>query len=278
MSEDFPKKKKLKITDHLKKLQEEDNKSEENIGESNISGNAARDDSPDGFIHDCSRCGYDHANDSSGERDCFRNISAKEGYGYGSTDDYYEDYCVHIPFTKYLKNFKPESKVGSVKSFLVLGELSENLMVFTLIIERGGESYFLPDDPEAEDDLFDFKLFEAFRGKLKVIQDRCLEKAKVALEKWQLNDNVHLVFKDVFTGDWKEVGSIGKLEKHEEVDLAALNKVYAELSPIYVALRDMIHGAYCNRHDKYSSIMEPHGEVDELNRIMNEFKLNDFWT
>ena len=66
MSEDFPKKKKLKITDHLKKLQEEDNKSEENIGVSNISSNAGRDNSPDGFIHDCSRCGYDHANDSSG--------------------------------------------------------------------------------------------------------------------------------------------------------------------------------------------------------------------
>ena len=98
------------------------------------------------------------------------------------------------------------------------------------------------------------------------------------MEKWQLNDNVYLVFKDVFTGDWKEAGGIGKLEKHEEVDLAALNKAYAELSPIYVALRDMIHGAYCNRHDKYSSIMEPHGEVDELNRIMNAFQLNDFWT
>ena len=45
MSEDSPKKKKLKITDHLNKLQEEDNKSEENIGESNKSGNAGRDNS-----------------------------------------------------------------------------------------------------------------------------------------------------------------------------------------------------------------------------------------
>ena len=125
-----------------------------------------------------------------------------------------------------MRNFKPESKVGSVESFLVLGELCENLMVYTLIIERGEMS-----------EIFDFKLFEAFRGKMKVIQDQSLEKAMVALEKWQLNDNVHLVLKDVFTGDWKEAGSIGKLEKHEEDDLAALNKAYAKLSPIFLALR-----------------------------------------
>ena len=37
------KKKKLKITDHFKKLPEEDNKSEENIGVSNISSNDVHD-------------------------------------------------------------------------------------------------------------------------------------------------------------------------------------------------------------------------------------------
>ena len=118
-------------------------------------------------------------------------------------NDYWHLECEHVPFNKYLRNFKPESKVGSVKSFLVLGELCENLMVYTLIIEMGEMS-----------EVFDFKLFEAFRGKMKVIQDRSLEKDKLALEKWQLNDNVHLVFKNVFTGDWKEAGTIGKLEKH----------------------------------------------------------------
>ena len=110
----------------------------------------------------CSRCGYNHANDSSGERDA------------SDCNDYWHLECEHVPFNKYLRNFKPESKVGSVESFLLLGELCENLMVYTLIIDHGTMGFW--------DGIFDVKLFEAFRGKLKVIQDRCLEKAKVALE------------------------------------------------------------------------------------------------
>ena len=83
---------------------------------------------------------------------------------------------------------------------------------------------------------------------------------------------VHLVFEDVFQGDWKEAGSIGKLEKHEEADLAALNKAYAELSPIYVALRDILtHEAYGEKRGIVFMVPQVEVlEVDELKRMMSQ--------
>ena len=229
-----------------------------------------------GFIYDCNQCGYDHADDEDGELDCFRNMSAKVGYT--NTDDYDSSnwICQSIPFTEYLRKYKPEEKVNKVESFLVLGELCENLMTYTQTIEKDGQSHFLQHYKD-ENDQFDFKLFEMFRGKLKVIQDMCLKKAQEALEKWQRDGNANLVFKDLFLGDWKESESIGRLEKQVGEVKAILNKAYAELSPIYVSLRDIQHGAYCDRHN--NKFIEPdEGEVDQINKSMKEFQVEEFWT
>ena len=146
--------------------------------------------------------------------------------------------CEEIPFTEYLKKYEPETKVNKVESFLVLGELCQNLRIYTLLIQNYGESYYIQNDDGEEN--FDFKVFEIFRGKLKVIQDMCRKKAQESLEKWQRDGNANLVFKNLFTGDWKEAESIGRLEKHESEDKESLNKAYADLSPIYVSLRESL--------------------------------------
>ena len=161
----------------------------------------------------------------------------------------------------------------------MLGELCQNLTTYTELIEGYGESWFISND-ENEDDQFDFKIFKMFLGKLKVIQDVCLKKAQVALEKWQIDGNANLVFNDLFIGDWKEAESIGRLEKHEGKDKENLNKSYAKLAPIYVSLRDIEHGAYCEQHPRgVKSMIEPdEGEVTEINKIMTEFHLEEFWT
>ena len=232
-------------------------------------------DESEGFIYDCNRCGYDHADDEDGELDCGRNILAKVGYRNTEDWDSSNWVCQHIPFTKYLRKYKPEKKVGKVKSFLVLGELCENLMTYTQTIESDGQSHYL-EHYKDENDQFDFKLFEIFCGKLKVIQDMCLKKAQEALEKWQRDGNANLVFKEIFLGNWKEADSIGRLEKHEGEDKDSLIKAYAKLSPIYVKLRDMEHGAYCDRHNN-KFIYPDGGEVDEINKNMKEFELEEFW-
>ena len=196
---------------------------------------------------------------------------------YTNTDDFDSSkwICENIPFTEYLKRYEPETKVSKVNSFLVLGELCQNLRTYTQLIQDYGESWFIRND-ETEEDQFDVKIFEIFREKLKVIQDICLRKAQEALEKWQMDGNANLVFKDLFLGDWKEADSIGRLEKHEVVDKESLNKTYAKLAPIYVSLRDIEHGAYCDQHR--GSMWEPgEEEVDEINQKMKEFQLEDFW-
>ena len=43
-----------------------------------------------------------------------------------------------IPFTEYLIKYKPETKVDKVESFLVLGELCQNLRIYTLLIQDYG--------------------------------------------------------------------------------------------------------------------------------------------
>lgn len=44
-------------------------------------------------------------------------------------------------------------------------------------------------------------------------------------------------------------------------------------------LRDIEHGAYCDRHYKMSSMIEPNeGEVDKINKDMKEFQLEEVWT
>ena len=178
--------------------------------------------------------------------------------------------CESIPFTEYLTRYKPETKVNKVESFLVLGELCQNLRIYTSLIQNYGESYYIQNDH------FDFKVFETFRTKLKVIQAMCLNKARESLEKWQRDGNANLVFKDLFLGNWKEAESIGRLEKHEGEDKESLNKTYAKLAPIYVSLRDIEHGAYCDQHR--GSMWEPgEEEVDEINQKMKEFQLEDFW-
>ena len=233
------------------------------------------DDESEGFIYDCNRCGYDHAGGEEGELDCWRGISAKVGYT--NTEDWNSSnwVCQHIPFTEYLRKYKPEKKVDKVESFLVLGELCENLMTYTRTIESDGRSHFL-EHYKDENDQFDFKLFEAFRGKLKVIQDMCLKKAQEAMEKWQRDGNANLVFKEFFLGDWKEADSIGRLEKHKGEDKDSLIKAYAKLSSIYVKLRDIEHGAYCDRHN--NKFIEPDdGDVDEINKNMKEFELEEYW-
>lgn len=233
------------------------------------------DNSDGGFIYDCFRCGYSHADDEEGELDCGRNIMAKVGYT--NTEDWDSDnwVCQHIPFTEYLREYKPEKTVDKVDSFLVLGELCENLMIFTQTIESDGQSHHLQHYKD-ENDQFDFKLFENFRGKLKVIQDMSLKKAQEALEKWQRDGNANLVFKELFSGDWKEARSIGRMEKHEGEDKASLNKAYTKLSSIYVSLRDIKHGAYCDRHNN-KMIYPDDGDVDVINKKMKEFKLEEFW-
>ena len=203
------------------------------------------------------------------ERSCFSKI-------YTNTEGRSSEWiCENIPFTEYLKTYKPERKVNKVESFLVLGELCQNLRTYTKLIEDHGESWFIRND-ENEDDQFDFKIFKTFRGKLKVIQDACLTKAQVALEKWQIDGNANLVFNDFFIGDWKEAESTGRLEKHVGEDKENLNKTYAKLAPIYVSLRDIEHGAYCDQHPKYrGGMIEPfEGEVTKINKIMNEFQLD----
>merc|ERR1719312_231753 len=151
-----------------------------------------------------------------------------------------------LKFTQILRAGLPN---GFVRTFLSLGELCQNLRTYTKLIEDHGESWFIRND-ENEDDQFNFKIFKMFRGKLKVIQDACLKKAQVALEKWQIDGNANLVFNDLFIGDWKEAESIGRLEKHEGEDKENLNKTYAKLAPIYVSLRDIQPGAYCYEHVK----------------------------
>ena len=66
----------------------------------------------------------------------------------------------------------------------------------------------------------------------------CRKKAQESLER---DGNANLVFKNLFTGDWKEAESIGRLEKHEGEDKESLNKAYANLSPVYVSLRESLH-------------------------------------
>ena len=232
-------------------------------------------DGAGGFIYDCSRCGYDHADDEEGELDCFRNISAKVGYKNTEDCDFNKWVCQHIPFTEYLREYKPEKLVNKVDSFLVLGELCENLMNYTRTIESDGDSHYVRHYKD-ENDQFDFKLFETFRGKLKVIQEKSLKKAQEALEKWQRDGNANLVFQELFLGDWKEARSIGRMEKQEGEDKANLNKVYTKLSSIYVSLRDIEHGAYCDRHNN-KFISPDEGDVDKINKNMKEFQLEEFW-
>ena len=178
--------------------------------------------------------------------------------------------CENFPITEYLTSYEPETKVNKVESFLVLGELCQNLRIYTSLIQKNGESYFI------DNDLFDFKVFESFRAKLKIIQAMCLKKARESLEKWQRDGNANLVFNDLFLGNWKEAESIGRLEKHEGEDKEILSKAYAKLAPIYVSLRDIEHGAYCDQHRGW--MCEPgEEEVDEINQEMKEFQLEDFW-
>ena len=178
--------------------------------------------------------------------------------------------CEDFPITEYLTRYKPETKVNKVESFLVLGELCQNLRIYTSLIQKNGKSYLI------ENDYFDFKVFKTFRAKLKIIQAMCLKKARESLEKWQRDGNANLVFNDLFLGNWKEAESIGRLEKHEGEDKENLNKTYAKLAPIYVSLRDIEHGAYCDQHPKYrGGMIEPfEGEVTKINKIMNEFQLD----
>ena len=85
------------------------------------------DDESVGFIYDCNRCGYDHAGGEEGELDCWRGISAKVGYT--NTEDWNSSnwVCQHIPFTEYLRKYKPEKKVDKVESFLVQGQPHQSL-------------------------------------------------------------------------------------------------------------------------------------------------------
>ena len=235
------------------------------------SDNDSEDESKD---ESCNRCGYDHADDGvDGDFDCIRNwrrVIYTNTEGYNSS----EWICEDVPFTEYLKTYKPEKKVDKVGSFLVLGELCQNLITYTQIIKHYGE-------PRPDVGQFDFKLFEIFRRKLKVIQDICLKKAQEVLEKWQRDGNGsdNLVFKDLFLGNWKEAGSIGRLEKHEKEDMVNLNTTFRELSTIYVSLRDIEHGAYCDFHPKCGSMIEPdEGEMDQINKNMKEFELDEFWS
>ena len=230
----------------------------------------------------CLRCGERHEDDSVEFWDCYYDFNDRVGY-----DDDWN--CRYIPFTKYLKEYRPEIKVNSVASFLELGELCENLIVFTQTMERDGRSYFL-EPGDGEEGHFEFELLENFRVKLKTVQEGCVKMAKKAVTKWinSTGDNwpklpdlvLDLVFRKVFMGgdDWKEAGRIGKFEEHEEHDKALLNKTYAELAPIYAGFRSFEHGAYCDRHNN-RGMDEPYlDEVESFNETWVKFQLDEFWS
>ena len=65
--------------------------------------------------------------------------------------------------------------MSSVDSFLALGELCQNLIRVTKIIEKGGDSPIIQN-------VLDFGVFSNFRDKLETIKAKCVAMARNCLE------------------------------------------------------------------------------------------------
>ena len=195
--------------------------------------------------------------------------------------------CEFVPVTNYLKNYAPENQVSSVDSFLALGELCQNLIRVTKIIEKGGDSPIIQK-------VLDFGVFSNFRDKLETIKAKCVAMARNCLE--SLMPPVlprlvtSLVLEKMVNDDYEHIGTRAKFEKYTEEEKTVLRNTFESLSSIYVTIRDLAKKcAFCS-HDRHPakrifSFIIPSDpnqtEIEvkgrELTLRMVQFEPEEFW-
>ena len=172
-------------------------------------------------------------------------------------------------------------------SFLALGELCQNLIRVTKIIEKGGDYPIIQN-------VLDFGVFSNFRDKLETIKAKCVAMARNCLESLMPPILPRLVTSHVLekllNDDFEHIGTRVKFEKYTEEEKTVLRNTFESLSSIYVTIRDLAKKcAFCS-HDRhparriFSFIIpfdpnETEIEVKgrELTLRMVQFEPEEFW-
>ena len=224
-----------------------------------------------------------------------------DAYAYASSDaesevsDAFSDFgrervnCKQFYIPEYLRHYYPEdtdedssddeeneySKSNSVKSFLILGELCENLIEYVKTILKKGTRGI---DSEIESGIF-----RCFYPKIETIQRNCVKKAKESLERVFMSKMPRLatdiVFENLFKGedDWKNVQQISKFEELSDAELVVLRKTFKILGSIYGTIREIGHRGFCPIHYDAEEFYYGRG-LESLVEDMRRFKIDPFWS
>lgn len=189
--------------------------------------------------------------------------------------------CLSEKMPKEFKKFTPEEESKTVRSFLKLGHLCDNLVKYIEFHIKNdiNQAFGVHGAGDCDDNAGEFIV------KVTQIAVKAVQKAKDSLEAHpklpkRIKDKMSLLDNPFGEGyDMKIITKIADFENHSEDDLEMLRSTHEALAGIYSSIKKFSHYTYCHDHGRAQRNNEERDceDVAQFEGELSGFEFAGYW-